>query len=107
MDKLTPPLDAMEDWEVALWEGHVGTWTSHYTVRDAAGTLLTLTEAQAAAHHSAVIVDAHAHERRSGGWRRRGGSTDERGGRWRRGGRCGSRSAISRVAGCALWRHGR
>ena len=28
MDKLTPPLDAMEDWEVALWEGHVGTWTS-------------------------------------------------------------------------------
>jgi hypothetical protein len=34
------PLKAMADWERELWEAHVGTWKSHYTVRDAAGNIV-------------------------------------------------------------------
>ena len=40
-----PPLQAMEPWEIALWEAHIGTWTSTYTVRDATGNLLDEYEA--------------------------------------------------------------
>jgi hypothetical protein len=34
------PLEAMADWERELWEAHVGTWRSHYTVRDAEGNIV-------------------------------------------------------------------
>ena len=40
-----PPLQAMEPWEISLWEAHIGTWTSTYTVRDASGALLDEYEA--------------------------------------------------------------
>jgi hypothetical protein len=34
------PLEAMADWERELWQAHVGTWKSHYTVRDAEGNIV-------------------------------------------------------------------
>ena len=35
-----PPLQVMEQWEIDLWRAHTGTWTSHYTVRNASGEIL-------------------------------------------------------------------
>lgn len=37
---LVPPLEAMADWEKELWLAHVGTWTSHYVIRDASGAIV-------------------------------------------------------------------
>jgi aldehyde dehydrogenase (NAD+) len=34
------PLQVMDDWEIQLWKAHTGTWTSHYTVRNASGEIL-------------------------------------------------------------------
>lgn len=34
------PLAAMAPWEKELWESHVGTWRSHYTIRDGAGNIV-------------------------------------------------------------------
>lgn len=36
----------MEPWERALWEAHIGVWTSRYVVRDAAGVILDQHEAR-------------------------------------------------------------
>lgn len=39
------PLEAMADWERELWESHVGTWKSYYTIRNAAGEIVDEHEA--------------------------------------------------------------
>ena len=55
-----PPLQVMEQWEIDLWRAHTGTWTSHYTVRNASGEILDEYDAVPFSSRSSDTSAGHA-----------------------------------------------
>ena len=65
-----PPLQAMEPWEIDLWQAHAGTWTSKYTVRDAEGNVV---DAYSAVNEISIDLQANTYAQRNTYTRSEGG----------------------------------